>query len=236
MAEESLSQQVNPEDTEDNSVTTFWVAVSPFFSSSLYILSYGKQLGEKDTSFMTIYDPAGNIINRVRLDYVVGGVQRVEMDMLLGNCKLENGIRHAVVVINSPAKTKFACCFEQGGNRSFIGELKPFYSDSPCFLPVTFSKKMACFIPIVNFGKKFATVKIRLYMGSKTADTEVSLTTNATCLFCPDLEFAEFFELANEDEKKICYLKITTRSDELLGVQQIDCAYVNDNIEYSSIC
>ena len=119
---------------------------------------------------------------------------------------------------------------------SFIGELKHFFSDSPCFLPVTFSKKMACFVPIVNFGRKSASVKIRLFMGDKTKDVDVNLAPNATCLFCPDLEFPEFFEIVNEDEKKICYLRVTTRSDELLGLQQIDCAYVNDIIEYSSIC
>lgn len=234
MSEEKNSQQAGQQDTA-KAESVFWISTFPFFDTTLYVLPDGEARGEESSTFLTIYDPDGAEINHARLDLPVGEVNKIDLNMFLGGCKLESGMTHAVVILQSSFGTKHMCCIKGVNGETLLGKLREFSNKRSAFLPYSFSEKVQGFIPLVNLSDVEAQVKCRLFCGAKNPDVEVTIPGHATRIIAPNVVFPEFFE-ANDGGRKFAYLRFSSRSDALLGVQLIECNSVNEICEYSSIC
>ncbi|MGI6524760.1 MAG: hypothetical protein ACOX2O_05625 [Bdellovibrionota bacterium] len=235
MSKQDMLQQGTRLVESSETVSAFWISTYPFFETTLYVLPCGESRGEVAQTFLTFFDPDGGVINKVKLQLPVGEIKKVDLNMLLGSCKIESGLRHAVMLVRSPLGTKHLCRISNGRNSSVCGELQIFSDERTAFLPLSFSEKMTSLIPIVNFSENEVKVRCGLFFGEKNHKLEVTIPAQGTRLISVDAELFEVLELG-DDEKKMAYLRVSTRSVGQLGLQMLECLSIKESDEYTMIC
>ena len=211
-------------------VSCYWVVTQPFFEASLYVLP-----SVDVPTTLIVSDVDGNLINQAVLNFPIGKVSKIDLEMFFGRLKQDSGFKHAIVILKSAVGTKHFCSLSSLGECFPLGEMQPFSDRYTTFVPLSFADNMAYYVALTNFGKTDANVRCRLIIGNKNKDLEVPLSSAGIFVFSVNSRFADFVDLA-EGERKVAYLRFSTRAEEPLGVQVLGRFRVNDKDEFVSLC
>lgn len=234
---EPVTNQMSYGNSEGEICSRFWVSTYPFFSTELFIVPAlkGQEGSVPGVTSLILYDADGAVANEVKLQFPSGVVGFVDLELLLGSCKLEGGMKHGQLVLRSPAGTKHLCRIANANRSWGLGEPQEVTVQRAAFLPVGFSEESASFATFVNYAGDEAKVRCRLYAGSKNAEIEISIPGNGSRILSLEAEFAEYTELA-EGEKRHAYLRIAGRSEGVVGVQLLEKYATAGGEEYRTIC
>lgn len=224
---------------EDTAISRFWISSYPFFTTTLFVLPppvWHHPSGTRSGTALTLFDADGGVVNEVRLQFAPGEVGCLDLDPLLGACKLESGMKHGTLLLCSPAGTAHYCRLSQEDKMSVLGELVPLQCDRAIFLPVSFGEHASSLLVLANFSSgEEAKIKCRLFLGSKNPEIELSVPPNGSRVINLEVEFADFIDVA-EGEKRRAYLRIVTRSDLSLGAQLVEKGGPPGAEEFRSLC
>lgn len=211
-------------------VSCYWVVTQPFFQAVLYVLP-----STDEPTTIIVSDVDGNLINQAVLNFPAGKVNKIELEMLLGRLKQDSGFKHAVVILKSPAGTKHFCSLSSLEDVIPLGKMQLFTGYYTTFMPISFADNIAYYVALANLGKVDASARCRLLVGNKTNDLEVPLPSSGLSVFSVKSKFSDFVEVA-EGERKMAYLRFSTRSDEPFGVHVLGRFRINDKDEFVSLC
>ncbi len=235
MAVTSKSQEASAQVKDTTAESRFWVSTYPFFTTTLFVQPPGVSGETVAETALTLYDADGAMINEAKMQFPGGRAGFVELDSLLGSCKLEGGLKHALLVLRSPAGTRHTCRIAQGDRTAALGELAEFSASQTAFLPVTFGENLLSFLVVCNYAKDEARVKCRMYLGSKSSEIELSIPSSGSRIISLEGDFADFADIA-DGEKRHGYVRLVTKSEETLGVQLIEKQGPAGSEEYRSVC
>ena len=117
----------------NESQADFWICSSSFLESALFMVPNSEAAGSVR---LELYDCDGARINDVECSFPPGEVGAIELDQLLGSCKLESGVKHAHLrVISSGASPRLRMFSKTGG--LIVGEPAKISGKRPTFFPLS---------------------------------------------------------------------------------------------------
>src|SRR4051812_34599375 len=75
----------------------FWMCSSPFVESALFMVPRTDCAG---SACLEVFDCDGARVNEIECSFPPGEVGSLELDQLMGSCKLESGIKHAYLRVS----------------------------------------------------------------------------------------------------------------------------------------
>jgi hypothetical protein len=216
----------------------FWVCTYPFFSTTLFLIPPGGvRAGEGGwKSALRLFDADGVLVNDVGLQIPEGRVGVVDLDILLGSCKLESGMKHGHLQVSSEAGTKHICRLFARERGAMMGQPQVLSAERVTFFPIVLADDRAPFVALINQSPRNASVKCKLFCGSRNPETECVVPAMGARVLSITGEFADFMETPGEKQLQ-AYLRLGVRDSETLGAQLVERVRVaRDNEYYTSVC
>ncbi|NLF26069.1 MAG: hypothetical protein GX589_10495 [Deltaproteobacteria bacterium] len=218
-------------------VSDFWVCTYPFFKTTLFILpSFELAEGALElTSAVAVFDPDGEKINEASVSFSPGSVGTLEVDMLLGACKLEAGLKHGHLRVVSPPGCRHLCRIYARERGAIMGEPQQIGAGQAGFFPVVFGTDRFPYVALVNHGSNSAVVKSRLFCGNRTPESEYLVPAMGARIVALAAEFDEYVQ--SQGEKQIhAYLRLSVKDAVMLGAQLIERIVLGrDNESYMAL-
>jgi len=201
-------------------VSHFWVCTYPFLQTVLFVARPSVSSGNQP-SHLLLFDADGALINEARLDFPTGDVGILELEDLLGACKLESGMKHGHLEIRSAPFSRHCLRLFTREGACFEGEPAIVSSRKGAFVPVVFAPERSCLLVFVNHGAGTASLKCRLYCGKRTPETTFSVPAFGSRVLSVAALFPEFS--AQEGFSYLQgYFRITSMDDCICGVQLLE--------------
>ncbi len=196
----------------------FWISTFPFFETTLFLVPPPAPIATTFLSRIDLFDADGMLINQVTLEVPAQNVYVVELDPLLGPCKLEQGIKHAHMVVSTPGA---AYCRVQGReNGSLLGEPALVNATRATFFPLTFELGRSNLLCVINRNEYEASLRGRLFVGRRSPEIGWTIPAKASRVFNIETQFSEFIEI-EEDQLVRGYVRLSTKAGDI-GVQLVE--------------
>ncbi len=214
---------------EPRSVAThFWISSYPFFESTLILLPGSPRTldapkpidGQRMSVALRVYDADGALVNDAQLEFPSNELQFFELEPLLGACKLESGMKHAHLVVESEEGTGVYCRMHTRESAALLGEPISVTPTQGTFFPLTFASDRANLLCLVNRGESEATLRCRLFVGKRSPEASWAVPAFASRVVNVEAEFREY-ALTEEGAQLQAYLRLGTKAGDL-GVQLIE--------------
>jgi len=213
----------------------FWIASGPFIESTL-ILAPAPLQGERMPcgGSLKFFDADGSLVNESEVQLTNEKIAVFELAQFLSSCKLESGIRHGHLFLES-----------SGGlspHVRFHTKDQAFFSESSClisqhksnFFPVTISPHQTSMLCLVNHGQSEVEVRCRLLFKKRSPETNITIPPMGAYLMSVDAEFADY--IASDSRTINAYLRIGIKGDGKAGVNLLQKMKLdNDRESYSMV-
>jgi len=207
-----------PSDFQD--IKHFWIASGPFIESYLIFIP-PQGLSTPASALLSFFDADGALANEAEITAVPGQPTVLEMGQFLGSCKLESGIRHGHLVVQSPSSAWCGCRLLSGASASILGEADVVSSQRAGFMPVVFSGSRHPLLCAVNHSQEEAHLRCQLFFGARIPETELTIAPNGVRLLALDVEFET--SLPKDGAKSLrAYLRFGARGSGIIGVQVLE--------------
>ncbi len=199
----------------------FWVCAYPFVETTLFLVPpFPFEEAFTLPTSIELYDADGNLSNEVQVEFPKGQVGIVELDTIMGGCKLESGMKHGHLVVRSPAGSSPYLRMHTREGAALMGEPAVLGADRSTFFPLTLDEGRSYYLTVVNHGKAQAALKCRLFCAKRSPETLISIPPLGSRVLSLDNEFAEY---STESGKQLqAYIRLSTKSDTVLGVQLVE--------------
>jgi hypothetical protein len=219
------------ESNEANTTSHFWVSTFPYFESTL-VITPPISATAATSSKLLFYDADGQLVNESIIETGAQSVTQLELDQFLGGCKLESGLKHAHLVVQSPLGSGHHCRIHGREYAALLGEPFPISAAKAGFFPLTFSADRSSLLAIINFGAAEANLRCRLFLGKRCPEVVWSIPALGSRVINLEVEFREYTESKETARTQVqtgtreaqgaqAYLRVTTKSSGL-GVQLIE--------------
>lgn len=199
----------------------FWVCAYPFVETTLFLVPpFPFEGAITQPSAIELYDADGALSNEVHVEFPRGQVGIVELDSIMGGCKLESGLKHAHMVVRSAAGSSPYLRMHTREGAALIGEPAVLGADRSSFFPLTMDEGRSYYLTAVNHGKAQAALKCRLFCAKRSPETLISIPPLGARVLSLDNEFAEYSSEAGKQLQ--AYIRLSTKSDTTLGVQLVE--------------
>ncbi|MBN8549301.1 MAG: hypothetical protein J0M12_08310 [Deltaproteobacteria bacterium] len=199
----------------------FWVCAYPFVETTLFLVpALSPDAALASATSIELYDADGALSNEVELDFPAGQVGILELDSIMGGCKLESGLKHGHMLVRSPAGTSPYLRMHTREGAALIGEPAAFGADRSTFFPLTMDEGRSYYLTVVNHGKAQAALKCRLFCAKRSPETLISIPAFGSRVISLENEFAEYS--AESGKQMQAYLRLSTKSETTLGVQLLE--------------
>lgn len=241
ISESSSKDQVKGESTPARLESHYWVSTFPFFSHTVLIIppppadQEGGAVDEGFSAQLTIYDADGMLGNRVVITREKREIVAVELDPLMGGCKIESGLKHGHLLIESPAGFTHLCRIRGPHGSALVSQGTPVTRDLASFMPLTFSADRSQLLSVINTSNEAAQFRCRLYCGKRTPEMTADVPAHGVRLLSVQSEFSEFAIV--EGGKRIsAYARFTSGSNEPLLVQLVErYELMEDSYRYAAV-
>ena len=198
----------------------FWVSSYPFFESSLIITPTAEPRGPEASCAVQVFDADGECINEVALEFPSTEIYSLELDPLLGGCKLESGMKHAHVVVRTDEGMDVSLRIYSKEAAAFVGEPARISSTQGTFFPMTFSSDRANLLCCINTGDEEATLRCRLFFGKRSPESSWVIPPRASRVMNLESEFRQYTALHEGDQVQ-AYIRLSVKAGNL-AVQAIE--------------
>lgn len=194
-------------------VSHFWIANPPSFSSTLLISSEEESAvdGRIQTS-LEIYDVDGVKINTVEVEFPAKEVGIVELEPFAAGLKMQGGIAHGHVRIRSPKGTRHLCRQSIGSSVSVYHDPAPVGARESAFIPLILGGRREHMLVLVNTGAEEGQLACRFFYGNRSPEWTLTIPTLGSRVLSVESEL-----LGSADDKSWekgalqGYLRITGR-------------------------
>lgn len=197
----------------------FWVSSYPFFQSSLFFAP-APSGAEPAEVYLQLYDPDGMVFNELTVQPQFGSVGIVEMEPLLGACKLESGFKHAHLVVQSTNLVRAWTRIHGNISATLQSEPAEVSLHHTSFLPITLGEERTSLVALVNQSESAQNIRLRLYFGKRLPEVQVSIAARGARLVNIPVEFGEY--LPRDGRSYPAYIRISSVSDRPCGVQLVE--------------
>lgn len=213
----------------------FWVASAPFVETYLIFVPEfcTSRAGERSAAQLTFFDADGIIVNEAEISALAGQAAVLEVGQFLGSCKLESGIRHAHLVLQSRDNAWAACRMTSGASASMLGLFTDINAEQTGFMPVVFSAVRHPVLCAVNYSGEDFDLRCQLFFGSRIPETELVVPGNGARLLALDVEFEQ--SLSKDAGKTLrAYLRFGVKGNGTGGIQLLELYPAPKNEEFVS--
>lgn len=216
----------------------YWISTYPFFAHSLLVVPPPHHSSESDSGFttsLTLYDADGMLANQLTIQRDRAQITNVELDPLMGGCKIESGLKHGHLLVSSPPGFTHICRVLGPQGNTLITPGTPLSRDLSSFMPLTFSAERTHLLALINTSDQLAQVRCRLYCGKRTPESSTEVPARGMRLLSVQAEFSDFAVV--EGAKRVnAYARLTTGSERPLFVQMIErYELVEDAYRYAAV-
>lgn len=204
----------------------FWFAADEYFCSTLYISPARHDAHNQHQ--IKVYDIDGQLTNQLMLKFAQGLPGLVELDGLVGNCKLQAGVRQGSVEIVSAVGTAHKCEISSKDQDLMVSPVCKLSREKAGFFPLHLSTKSQNMIALNNLGAADSMLKVRLYTGTRSPELEIKLKGYGSETLILEEQFAEYLELDPHHDQQ-AYLRIVSYSSNELAVRLLEQKYVRSN-------
>ena len=211
----SRNTQVLTETRESN----FWVGTTEEFQTAICFVPNSNSVD--NSHIATVYDCSGQIVSETKITFPQNKIGFFEVDAILGDCKITQGVRQAHLKITSEINTDYQI-FITGKDKEYnCSEKQKVAREYVAFFPLRISNTTSSNLVFCNNSKFPATIKCRLFTGTRTPEIDFKIPENGTALKKIETEFEEFLDLT---AGKITqgYIRILTSSSAELSVSLIE--------------
>jgi hypothetical protein len=206
---------------ENSSSTHFWVCAYPFVDSTLFVVPPLETSGSQAESLVTVFDADGEIANELTLSFPSREVGMLELDNLMGACKLEAGLKHGHALVQSPAGYAHFCRMHTREGASLLGTPSLLSAAHSTFFPLTFDEGRSYFVAVVNQTKAHAAVKCRLFSAKRSPETLITIPPLGSRVIHIETEFPDY--AGGDTGKQLqAYVRLSTKSEGVLGAQLVE--------------
>jgi len=215
--------------SQENAIN-FWIATYPLFEAFLYIFPYADESEEKKVLVkLSFFDPDGACINNMQFEMNDFKPQKFNLDMFLGSCKLECGIRHGVLSLTASSKVACICQAISMEGMVVLSELKT--RNRSAFVSLSCTANSFSLIPTINITSNPLELSCRLICASNEQEQKIIIPPYGTKILTPEMSF---FKFLSKNGTRNAYLKLT--ADAEFAVQQISCNVKENANEYVAVC
>jgi hypothetical protein len=206
---------------ENPTTTHLWVCAYPFFDSTLFVVPPLEVPESAAESVVTVYDADGEIANELSLAFPTREIGMLELETLMGGCKLEAGLKHGHALVQSPAGYAHLCRLHTREGAAILGAPSQLSAAHSTFFPLTFDEGRAYFIALVNQNRTHASVKCRLFSAKRSPETLISVPPLGSRIIHIETEFPDY--AGGDSGKQLqAYVRLSTKSEGVLGAQLIE--------------
>lgn len=225
MFREQLSRERASMRRQNQDGEHFWVASYPFFDTALIItppVLVSSDVQSDRWSQVDVYDCDGAQVNSVAVTFDPDSVATLQLDPLMGSCKLESGFKVAHIAAKSQLPgVKHRCRVVSHEHACLMGAGFSVLPIMPAFFPISFAPGKQNFITAVNYGPNEAAVRVRLFFGTRTPEILCTVPGMGARIISLETEFQDCAERATERSLQ-AYIRVTTKSDVGFGVQLLE--------------
>lgn len=200
----------------------FWICCDDKFSSSLVCCQSSGALeseNKADTYKYSIIDADGLLVNQGEVSFP-SDVGEIDLKPFMGSCKTESGLRHGRLELEAPGNSAVMLKLAMEGEVNFISRLSVVKESHSEFVPVSFAKNKVSYFCLTNFSTSALELRIRLILGKRAPELQVSLPAGGSRVIILEQEFAQVLE--NLEAQVFGYLRISTRDPLGFGFQLIE--------------
>ncbi len=198
-----------------------WVAAYPFVDTTLFMVPANPVMSPPEPVTAELYDADGNLANELAFEYPRGHAGVVELETVMGDCKLEGGFRHGHLVLRTPVGVSHYLRMNSREGAALIGEPVALGPERSGFFPLTIDDGRNYYVALVNHTKTPATVKCRLFCAKRSPEAMFTVPALGSRLLSLATQFAEYAELESGKQLQ-AYIRLSTKSDTTVGVQLIE--------------
>lgn len=202
-------------------VTTshYWVCSYPVVDTSLFLTSCLNGSGEVESEqvVLRLFDADGYLFNEVEYQFPSNRLGLLELESLMGGCKLESGFKHAHLELVSSTRVRSYLRIYNRAKAALLGTPLLLEADSSSFFPVVFAEDRAAFIAVVNVGKEESQLRCRLFCANRTPEMELTVPPYGVRLLSLEDEFVEFASLLEGKEVQ-AYVRLGAKAPGRLSV------------------
>ena len=173
-------------------------------------------------TMVTLFDADGDVANELTLSYPINEIGILELETLMGACKLESGLKHAHVMVESERGYAHYCRLHTREGAAILGVPSQLSVAHSTFFPLTFDEGRSYFVSLINHSRTPAAVKCRLFSAKRSPETLISVPALGARVLQVETEFPDYAG-NNEGGKQLqAYLRLSTKSEATLGAQLIE--------------
>ena len=205
-----------------------WVTSGPFFETVLFFFCSDRSLADATDSVaatvpltLTLFDPDGAQFNSVQLFVNPHRPSVVELESLMGGCKIESGLKHAHAAIDLPLGWQACSRIVTREASCVLGSPSRLTSSARAFFPVVLSRERFPLIILLNRADSEVTVRARLFCGKRSPEAVWGIPPRGVRVMSVAHEFGEALAAELEDQVQ-AYLRLGVRGDYEVDAQMIE--------------
>ena len=144
-----------------------------------------------------------------------------EIEPFLESCKLESGLKHGHLVVESDEPIRSFLRYNTADNATVVPGFTGVTEGASGFFPLTVSEERENLFVVLNPSDEPASVRCRLYRGNRKPEHTVLVPARGVRLVSVESVFREYFD-ADERSPQQCYLRVGTRATVPLRVQVLE--------------
>lgn len=198
--------------------THLWVSASPYFESVLLIAADPDRGG--GSVQLSLFDASGEPVNEVEVQYPADAPYLLALEPLMGDCKLESGIRHGHLVVEHDESVVVLHRLQAKESAVLQGPPALVTEAAATFFPIIMAPDICSFLCAINLDQQDQRLRCRLFIGNRSPDVVVSVPARGSSLVMLEQSFLEFVPRAGESRVH-AYVRLSTKSGRL-GVSLLE--------------
>jgi hypothetical protein len=209
---------------EAETVSHFWVAGPPFFSSTVLVAS--NSVGSTADSILSafeLYDVEGASVQNFQVEFPERQVGVVELEPFLVGLKMQAGIAQGHLVVRSRAGTRHFFRQQIGEHIDLINSPTLVKSREMTFLPLLLGARREHLITLVNAGHEIAQVIVRLMYGTRSPEWTVHVPAYGCRTISLEHELLSTFDDSSWQKGVVQgYLRVAPRGQSEIAFQILE--------------
>jgi hypothetical protein len=206
-------------------VSHFWVAGSPFFSSTVLVASNsaGSSAASAIRTEFELYDVEGAPVQKFQVEFPEREVGVIELEPFLTGLKMQAGIAQGHLVVKSREGTRHFFRQQIGDQVDLINTPSLIKSREMTFLPLLLGARREHLITLLNAGDDVGQVVVRLMYGTRSPEWTVHVPAYGCRTISLEHELLSTFDDASWQKGVVQgYLRISPRGQSEIVFQMLE--------------
>jgi hypothetical protein len=222
IADEDLNQEALQK-KEKNFIYNFWVCTYPNFESALYlnssnIFESNEVNDQKEVVELNFFDSEGILFNSANIEFPTNEFLSLKISSFMASCKMQSGMKHARLQVKSFNQLDAKLRLYAKDTAQVLDPIRFISKVKPDFFALTFANDRMAYLAVTNQSASETEMRVKVFCSMSGLDLKLKIPAFAAKIFEISSLFPQILAL-KEERSFQAYLRITTKSDDLLGIQ-----------------